>query len=245
MTTGASRAAGKMWIGTAGWSIPRASAHRFAASGTHLQRYSSTLRCVEIDSCFYRSHARATYTRSAAEARPAFRFAVKLPRMITHDQELRRARVPLERFLEDTGGLGDKRGPILVQLPPALAFDTRVAGRFFDCFRERYGGLVVCEPRHQTWFCDAADRLLTGTRWPGSRQTHREDPETARPGAGAGSATSGCMGPLARTGHAIPRRLSKRSPASYDVRRRPSLSGACSTTRRRVLRLKTRWSCRG
>jgi uncharacterized protein YecE (DUF72 family) len=160
MTTGASRAAERILIGTAGWSIPRASAYRFAASGTHLQRYSSILRCVEINSCFYRSHARATYTRWAAEARPAFQFAVKLPRTITHDQQLRRARVPLERFLEDTGGLGDKRGPILVQLPPALAFDVRVAGRFFDCFRERYGGLVVCEPRHQTWFCDAADRLL-------------------------------------------------------------------------------------
>ncbi len=182
MTTGAFSAAGRIWIGTAGWSIPRASAHRFAASGTHLQRYSSTLRCVEINSCFYRSHARATYTRWAAEARPAFQFAVKLPRTITHEQELRRARVPLERFLEETGGLGGKLGPILVQLPPALAFDTRVAGRFLDCFRARYAGPIVCEPRHPTWFAAAADRLL---------DNHRVARVAADPGRGPGDGTPG------------------------------------------------------
>jgi uncharacterized protein YecE (DUF72 family) len=178
----ASRAAGRILIGTAGWSIPRASAHRFAASGTHLQRYSSTLRCVEINSCFYRSHARATYAGWAAEARPAFQFAVKLPRTITHEQELRRARVPLERFLEETGGLGEKRGPILIQLPPAFAFDARVAGRFFDCFRERYGGLVVCEPRHPTWFAAAAERLL---------DNHQVARVAADPARGLGDGTPG------------------------------------------------------
>ncbi len=147
-------------IGTAGWSIPRASAQRFVGSGTHLRRYASILGCVEINSCFYRPHARATYRRWAEETPSGFEFAVKLPRTITHDRQLRRARALLQRFLDETGGLGDKRGPILVQLPPALAFDARVANRFFHRFRECYEGSVVCEPRHPTWFCDAAERLL-------------------------------------------------------------------------------------
>ena len=147
-------------IGTAGWSIPGASAGRFAASGTHLQRYSSILGCVEINSSFYRSHSRATYVRWAEGVHRGFQFSVKLPRTITHGQELRRARVPLERFLEETAGLGEKRGPILVQLPPSLVFDARVVSRFFDGVRARYAGPLACEPRHPTWFAAAADRLL-------------------------------------------------------------------------------------
>jgi uncharacterized protein YecE (DUF72 family) len=65
-------------------------------------------------------------------------------------QKLRRPRLPLERFLEESAGLGQKRGPLLVQLPPSLSFESRVAARFFDVLRERYQGSVVCEPRHET-----------------------------------------------------------------------------------------------
>ena len=149
-----------MLIGTAGWSIPRASAHRFSTAGTHLQRYSGVFLGAEINSSFHRSHAAATYAKWAMSTPSDFRFAVKLPRAITHDRKLRRARLPLERFLSETGGLATKRGPVLVQLPPSLAFDRRVAARFFDLLRSRHGGLVVCEPRHPTWFSIGADALL-------------------------------------------------------------------------------------
>ena len=147
-------------VGTAGWSIPRASAHRFAGEGTHLERYARVLGCAEINSSFHRPHTAATYAKWASSTPPDFRFAVKVPRAITHDLKLRRARLPLERFLEETGGLGNKRGPLLVQLPPSLAFDARVAARFFDLVRSRYEGFVVCEPRHETWFSVEADALL-------------------------------------------------------------------------------------
>jgi uncharacterized protein YecE (DUF72 family) len=149
-----------MLIGTAGWSIPRASAHRFEPGGTHLQRYSRVFGCAEINSSFHRSHATATYAKWAASTPPGFRFAVKLPRAITHDRKLRRARLPLERFLEESAGLARKRGPLLVQLPPSLAFDARVAARFFTLMRSSYGGAIVCEPRHPTWFSLQADALL-------------------------------------------------------------------------------------
>lgn len=85
---------------------------------------------------------------------------MKLPRTITHDQKLRRARVPLERFLEESAGLGRKRGPLLVQLPPSLAFEKRVAATFFRLLRDRYAGAVVCEPRHETWLSADAEELL-------------------------------------------------------------------------------------
>ena len=101
---------GRLFIGTAGWSIPRASAGCCPGEGTHLQRYARVFPCAEINSSFHRPHAIATYARWAASTPPHFRFAVKLPRTITHDQKLLRARVPLERFLDESRGLGTKEG---------------------------------------------------------------------------------------------------------------------------------------
>lgn len=147
-------------IGTAGWSIPRASAHRFEAWGTHLTRYARGLRCVEINSSFYRPHRTATYERWRESTPADFRFAVKMPRTITHEQRLRNARDPLVAFLAQTDGLREKRGPILVQMPPSLAFDPAIATAFVQLLRELYDGLVACEPRHATWFTPAVTSLL-------------------------------------------------------------------------------------
>jgi uncharacterized protein YecE (DUF72 family) len=147
-------------IGTAGWCITRPMADRFGTSGTHLEKYAAVLNCAEINSSFHRPHARATYEKWAAATPAGFRFAVKIPRTITHDQKLRRCRAPLQRFVEESAGLGRKRGPLLVQLPPSLAFDRRVAARFFDLMRSLFDGLIVCEPRHPTWFAPAAESLL-------------------------------------------------------------------------------------
>ena len=150
----------RIYIGTAGWSIPRASAQCCPASGTHLERYAQVFNCAEINSSFYHSHKPVTYTRWADSTAESFRFAVKVPRIITHDQKLRRARRPLERFLSETDGLGARRGPLLVQLPPSLAFEGRVAATFFRLVRSCHSGPVVCEPRHPSWFTAEAIRVL-------------------------------------------------------------------------------------
>lgn len=154
----------RVFVGTAGWSIPRASAHRFACEGTHLERYGRVLDCAEINSSFHRPHSAATYAKWARCAPDSFRFAVKVPRTITHEQKLRRAQPALDRFLAETAGLGRKRGPLLVQLPPSLAFERRVARKFFDLLRSRHRGPIVCEPRHETWFSPAAESLLISHR---------------------------------------------------------------------------------
>ena len=150
-----------LYVGTAGWTIPRASAERCPPPGTHLARYARTFCCAEINSSFYRPHAAATYARWAASTPDSFRFAIKLPRDVTHLQELRRPRQRLEQFLDEIAGLGTKRGPVLIQLPPSLAFDMKVAGRFFSCLRALDQGPLVCEPRHPSWFERRADSLLT------------------------------------------------------------------------------------
>jgi uncharacterized protein YecE (DUF72 family) len=160
-------------IATAGWSIPRQCAKRFAGEGTHLQRYSRRLRGVEIDTSFYRRHAFATYQRWARQTPRSFRFAVKLPREITHDQRLRASRLPLQEFLADVAGLRSRLGPLIAQLPPSLAFEPRVARTFFQLLRERHAGPVVCEPRHASWFEPPAEALLQTTPHPAPRRGMR------------------------------------------------------------------------
>lgn len=146
--------------GTAGWSIPKAVATRFAEQGTHLQRYAQVLRCAEINSSFYRPHKRQTYEKWSRCVPDGFRFAVKLPRTITHEHRLRGIRALLDEFLAQVGGLGDRLGPLLVQLPPSLVFHRRHASGFFDLLRELHPGPVVCEPRHASWFEPEAHGLM-------------------------------------------------------------------------------------
>jgi uncharacterized protein YecE (DUF72 family) len=116
--------------------------------------------CTELNSTFYRPHRPATYARWRDSTPSGFRFAVKVPRAITHDLALRRARVPFVDFLDQTAGLGEKRGPLLVQLPPSLFYEERVVSRFFDVVRAAYDGPLVCEPRHPTWFTEGATSSL-------------------------------------------------------------------------------------
>ena len=151
----------RFFVGIAGWSIPSVSADRCAGDGTHLQRYARVFRCAEINSSFHRPHADAVYRRWARSAGPSFRFAVKVPRLITHDLKLSGTRQPLERFLAESDGLGRKRGPLLVQLPPSLAFEARLARTFFDLMRRLVQDAIVCEPRHPTWFSPEAEAMLT------------------------------------------------------------------------------------
>src|SRR3954466_3448686 len=99
---------GEPRIGCAGWAIRREPSHRFAPFGTHLQRYATLFNAVEINSCFYRPHRRSTYERWAESVPKSFRFAVKLPKVITHEQRLLDAEARLDQFLEETSGLGPK-----------------------------------------------------------------------------------------------------------------------------------------
>jgi len=151
--------AGRIRIGCAGWSVP--SRHRALAGdeGSHLTRYAARFDAVEINSSFYRPHAATTYARWAAQVPRDFRFSVKLPKAITHEAALRGCGAELTRFADQVAGLGRKLGGVLVQLPPGLAFDARVANAFFAMLRRRFTCAVACEPRHASWFAPAIDAL--------------------------------------------------------------------------------------
>ena len=147
-------------VGTAGWSIPRAAASRFDSTGTHLERYSRRFDCAEINSSFHRPHSDTTYAKWRESTPAGFQFAVKIPRAISHELKLREAREPFVTFLAQTDALADKRGPLLLQLPPSLSFDASVATAFLDQVRRVYDGALVCEPRHATWFSPLVASLL-------------------------------------------------------------------------------------
>jgi uncharacterized protein YecE (DUF72 family) len=151
-------------IGCAGWNIPKAFAARFPAEGTQLERYARIFSAVEINSSFYRPHKPSTYERWASSVPEGFRFSVKVPRLITHTHRLKDAGAALTDFLAECSLLGTKLGPLLVQLPPSLRFDTDTANRadrFFDTLRREFNGDVACEPRHPTWFAPEPNSLLS------------------------------------------------------------------------------------
>jgi uncharacterized protein YecE (DUF72 family) len=109
---------------------------------------------------------RKTWERWAATTPPNFRFAVKIPRTITHEAKLAHTGALLQTFLDQATGLGHKLGPLLIQLPPSLAFDEPLAHDFLTTLRELHPAtqltpnLAALEPRHASWFNPAADRLL-------------------------------------------------------------------------------------
>lgn len=147
-----------LYLGCAGWSLPREQWPRFEAEGSHLERYASRFNAVEINSSFYRPHRPDTYVRWAASVPERFRFSVKVPKQITHEQRLRACGPALDAFLAQCTALGEKLGCLLVQLPPSLAYEPAVAAVFFQQLRERYTGPITLEPRHASWL-QAGDLL--------------------------------------------------------------------------------------
>src|ERR1700712_4633041 len=151
-------------IGTAGWSIPRNAADAFSPEGAALERYASRFRAVEINSSFHRPHRQSTWARWARLVPPDFRFAVKIPKEITHVRKLVGCREPLAKFLDEVHSLGPKLAVLLVQLPPKLSFEASVAEDFFALLASLTSAQPVCEPRHPSWFAEAPDAFLDRSR---------------------------------------------------------------------------------
>jgi uncharacterized protein YecE (DUF72 family) len=172
-------------IGTAGWAIPRPTAARFPGEGSILERYGRVFSAAEIDTSFYRPHKRATYERWAASTPDGFVFAVKVPKAVTHDRRLVDPDEPLARFFEEIAGLGDKLGPVLIQLPPSLTFDETAAA-FVAGWRHRFAGPTAIEPRHPSWFAADVEPLLVESRIARVGADPAKVPAAAEPGGWRG-----------------------------------------------------------
>jgi uncharacterized protein YecE (DUF72 family) len=153
-----------IFVGTAGWSIPRDVADRFAADGSGLERYASHFRVVEINSSFHRPHRSATWQRWHDSVPDDFRFSVKVPKEITHVHKLVACSDALGRFIEQVQILGEKLAVLLIQLPPKLEFDADVASSFLDTLRTQSAAHLALEPRNESWFTLEADAFLRDQR---------------------------------------------------------------------------------
>jgi uncharacterized protein YecE (DUF72 family) len=157
-------ASGTLHIGTAGWNVPSRYRDAVPGEGSHLERYAGRLSVAEINSSFHRPHQRKTYERWARSTPDHFRFAVKLPKAITHEARLAGCDALLDQFASEVKGLGKKLGILLVQLPPKGAFDEKIAERFFRDLRARIRAPIALEPRHASWFEDGMDAWLSKRR---------------------------------------------------------------------------------
>lgn len=147
-------------IGLAGWSNPPSHKTRRLSSQSHLEYYAHHFGCVEINSSFYRPHRPSTYAAWALATPRTFRFSVKMPRSITHDSGLRGTSRDMTQFFSGIEALRRKLSVVLIQLPPSLVFEQRVAKGFFHSIPRLSGVTLACEPRHVSWFTATAGDLL-------------------------------------------------------------------------------------
>jgi uncharacterized protein YecE (DUF72 family) len=150
----------KIHVGTAGWSNPPSLQPSRLAGQSHLEHYAAHFSCVEINSCFYRAHRQATYVKWRQATPREFRFAVKMPRSITHESALKSTARDVDGFFRSVESLIPKLSVVLVQLPPSFEFRVGPVRAFFASLPRLDGVHIACEPRHGSWASQAADTLL-------------------------------------------------------------------------------------
>jgi len=107
---------------------------------------------------------------------------VKVPKSVTHEHRLLDCEELLAAFLDEVAPLGEKLGPLLVQLPPSLEYDASLAGAFFAVLRALHDGPIALEPRHATWFTADAAALMVEYEVARVAADPARVPEAALPG---------------------------------------------------------------
>ncbi|MCW3097783.1 MAG: hypothetical protein JWL77_3401 [Chthonomonadaceae bacterium] len=150
-----------VYIGTSGWSYDHWEGVLYPPGlparerlGVYLRRYNS----VEVNSTFYRWPAERTFARWAEQLPDGFLMTIKAPRGLTHGKCL----YAPERWLQTVQGGVDRlrthRGVLLVQIPPAFAYDYARLAYFLDCVPA--GLQVAMELRHPSWHREEVFVLL-------------------------------------------------------------------------------------
>jgi uncharacterized protein YecE (DUF72 family) len=161
-----------VFVGTSGWQYrdwrgllypPELPEHAW------LEHYASQYATVENNSTFYRLPARDVFAGWQARTPGDFVMSVKASRYLTHVKRLRDPAEAVRRLMTAASGLGQRLGPVLLQLPPDLPADP---GRLASCLaafsgpagpggRSRPGRVrVAVEPRHPSWWNDEVRQVL-------------------------------------------------------------------------------------
>jgi uncharacterized protein YecE (DUF72 family) len=113
---------------------------------------------VEVNASFYRLPSRETFASWREQSPPGALLAVKMSRYLTHVKRLHDPREPVSRFLEVAAGLGDRLGPVLLQLPPNLQADPAALEATLSRFPVDVR--IAVEPRHPSWWTAEVEAVL-------------------------------------------------------------------------------------
>jgi len=148
-------------VGTSGWQYADWRGRFYPerlAQARWLEHYAARFGTVEVDNTFYRLPEKTTFERWAERTPADFVVALKASRYLTHVRRLADPKAPVALLMERVAGLGGKRGPILVQLPPNLKLEQQRLAETLAAFPR--GTRVAVEFRHESWFVDPVQQLL-------------------------------------------------------------------------------------
>jgi uncharacterized protein YecE (DUF72 family) len=139
-------------LGTSGWQYKswKKDFYEGAPQSVWLEKYADSFRTVEINNAFYRLPSADTFAAWAERTPDDFVFAVKASRFLTHIKRLKDPEEPIARLLEHMKPLGDKLGPVLLQLPPTMSVNTERLQRTLELLTPH--AETVVEFRHESWF---------------------------------------------------------------------------------------------
>ena len=125
-----------------------------------LQFYCGKLPTVEINNTFYRMPKTSVLENWAKTAPDGFRFAIKASRRITHMSRIKAdsSAEPVGSLYKNLEALGDRRGPVLFQLPPNMKLDLERLKGFLELLPEDHR--AAFEFRNDAWFIDEVYALL-------------------------------------------------------------------------------------
>ncbi|WP_126650468.1 DUF72 domain-containing protein [Chryseobacterium aureum] len=122
-----------------------------ARSKDFLSLYSKTFNAVEINSTFYRKPTSKTLLKWHDETPGAFRFFIKIPKSVTHQNRLENSREEISAFCSHIqNSLKDKLSGFLYQLPPSFKNTPENTERIINNLDQRF--LNVIEFRHNSWW---------------------------------------------------------------------------------------------
>jgi uncharacterized protein YecE (DUF72 family) len=124
-----------------------------------LEHYATLFDTVEVNSTFYRLPRRDAVAHWVEQTPPAFVFAVKASRYLTHVKRLTDLGQGIERFYERIEPLtaSAKMGPVLWQFPANFHRDDE---RLAEALTALPAGPHAFEFRHESWFVDDVYELL-------------------------------------------------------------------------------------
>ena len=151
-----------MYLGTSGW------AHRDWVGvlyphdmppTEYLTAYAQQFNTVEIEHTFFAMPSRQTVQSWQRRAPQDFVFSPCLPRRLTHVQRLHDIQSLLEDFIATVSALGDKLGPILVQLPEDFrSVEQESLEAFLGMLPHQVS--FALEFRHGSWLKETTFTLL-------------------------------------------------------------------------------------